>query len=66
MFLGKKLKQQYKIRKHQIFKANLPYISRFPIVNQFVCSVLRVKLEVTIARKVLPHPQGMTPAQFAE
>jgi hypothetical protein len=43
MFLGKKLKQQYKIRKHQIFKANLPYISRFPIVNQFVCSVLRVK-----------------------
>jgi hypothetical protein len=24
------------------------------------------KLEVTIARKVLPHPQGMAPAQFAE
>jgi hypothetical protein len=23
-------------------------------------------LEVTIARKVLPHPQGMAPAQFAE
>ena len=24
------------------------------------------KLEVTIARKVLPHPQGMAPVKFAE